>query len=102
MNKIDKGDLWKILVWEGQVVKSIKEKWDTGLNYNWHLAWTSIQNINYVVLITHLWTVTRMHKRIINFCTITSHKGEEIDWEGTIAVFEAVGSEIQSVYNYYI
>lgn len=42
-----------------------------------------------------------MHKRIINFCTITSHKGEEIDWEGTIAVFEAVGSEFQSVYNYY-
>jgi hypothetical protein len=42
-------------------------------------TWTSIQNINYLVLTAHFmdsdWT---LHKRIINFCTITSHKGEEI------------------------
>ncbi|KAK9902314.1 hypothetical protein M0R45_001735 [Rubus argutus] len=42
-------------------------------------TWTSIQNINYLVLTAHFmdsnWT---LHKRIINFCTITSHKGDAI------------------------
>ncbi|CAJ2643835.1 unnamed protein product [Trifolium pratense] len=42
-------------------------------------AWTSVQNINYMVLTAHFidenW---KMHKRILNFCPITSHKGEVI------------------------
>ncbi|KAJ9555764.1 hypothetical protein OSB04_010378 [Centaurea solstitialis] len=42
-------------------------------------TWTSIQNINYMVLTAHFldkdWI---LHKRIINFCTITSHKGDDI------------------------
>ena len=39
-------------------------------------AWTSVQNINYMVLTAHFidqdW---KLHKRILNFCPITSHKG---------------------------
>jgi hypothetical protein len=42
-------------------------------------TWTSIQNINYMVVTAHFidndWN---LHKRIINFCSITSHKGEDI------------------------
>ena len=42
-------------------------------------TWTSIQNINYMVVTAHFldhdWV---LHKRIINFCNITSHKGEDI------------------------
>lgn len=42
-------------------------------------TWTSIQNVNYMVLTAHFidgnWN---LHKRIINFCVITSHKGENI------------------------
>ena len=42
-------------------------------------TWTSIQNINYMVLTAHFidanWT---LHKRIINFCVIPNHKGSTI------------------------
>ncbi|KAL9678940.1 hypothetical protein QQ045_016792 [Rhodiola kirilowii] len=42
-------------------------------------TWTSIQNINYMVITAHFvddsWN---LHKRIINFTKITSHKGEDI------------------------
>ncbi|KZV30983.1 hypothetical protein F511_15873 [Dorcoceras hygrometricum] len=42
-------------------------------------TWTSIQNINYMVITTHFldddW---KFHKRIINFTKITSHKGDHI------------------------
>ncbi|KAM7500827.1 hypothetical protein LguiA_025241 [Lonicera macranthoides] len=42
-------------------------------------TWTSIQNINYMVVTAHFldyeWS---LHKRIINFIKITSHKGEDI------------------------
>ncbi|KZV39550.1 zinc finger BED domain-containing protein RICESLEEPER 2-like [Dorcoceras hygrometricum] len=42
-------------------------------------TWTSIQNINYMCLTAHFidknW---KLQKRIINFCPITSHKGEAI------------------------
>ncbi|WJX09507.1 cellulase [Trifolium repens] len=42
-------------------------------------TWTSVQNINYMVLTAHFidenW---KMHKRILNFCPITSHRGEVI------------------------
>ena len=42
-------------------------------------TWTSIQNINYMVITFHFkdsdW---KLHKRIINFTKITSHKGEDI------------------------
>lgn len=42
-------------------------------------TWTSIQKINYMCLTAHFidknW---KLHKRILNFCPITSHKGEGI------------------------
>lgn len=42
-------------------------------------CWTSLQNISYTRLITHFvdkeW---KLHKKIINFCVIPSHKGKEI------------------------
>ena len=42
-------------------------------------TWTSCQNVNYMVLTAHFidndW---KLHKRILNFCVITSHKGENI------------------------
>jgi hypothetical protein len=54
-------------------------------------TWTSVQNINYMVLTAHFidgdWT---MHKRILNFCVIANHQGNSIgklleacllDWE---------------------
>jgi hypothetical protein len=54
-------------------------------------TWTSLQQINYMVLTAHFvdndW---KLHKRILNFCPISSHKGEMIgkaiekcllDWE---------------------
>ncbi|XP_042449204.1 zinc finger BED domain-containing protein RICESLEEPER 2-like [Zingiber officinale] len=42
-------------------------------------TWTSIQNINYMVVTAHfLDSDWKLHKRIINFTKITSHHGEEI------------------------
>ena len=42
-------------------------------------TWTSIQNINYMVVTAHfLDSDWKLHKRIINFCSITSHKGDDI------------------------
>ncbi|KAL6532733.1 hypothetical protein OROGR_013693 [Orobanche gracilis] len=42
-------------------------------------TWTSIQNINYMVITAHfLDSDWKLHKRIINFTKITSHVGEEI------------------------
>ena len=45
-------------------------------------TWTSIQNVNYMVLIAHFvdrnW---KLHKRIINFSQIENHKGETIGKE---------------------
>lgn len=42
-------------------------------------TWTSIQNINYMVLTAHFidssWT---MHKRVLNFCVIPNHQGSTI------------------------
>ena len=42
-------------------------------------TWTSVQNINYMVVTAHFmdreW---KLHKRIINFIKITGHKGEDI------------------------
>ncbi|XP_062028733.1 zinc finger BED domain-containing protein RICESLEEPER 3-like [Rosa rugosa] len=42
-------------------------------------TWTSVQNINYMVLTAHFidhgW---QLHKRILNFCVISNHKGTTI------------------------
>ena len=42
-------------------------------------TWTSVQNINYMVLTAHFVDVDwKMHKRIINFCVIQNHQGPTI------------------------
>ena len=39
-------------------------------------TWTSIQNINYMVLTAHWFDcIFRIQKRILNFCQITNHNG---------------------------
>ncbi|KAL0536677.1 hypothetical protein IC582_025637 [Cucumis melo] len=42
-------------------------------------TWTSVQNINYMVLTAHFidddWN---LHKRILNFCQVANHKGDTI------------------------
>jgi len=42
-------------------------------------TWTSLQRINYMCVTAHFidndW---KLHKKIINFCTISSHKGDDI------------------------
>ena len=59
-------------------------------------TWTSLQRINYMCLTAHFIDKdSKLHKRIINFCPISSHKGDAIgktiekylcDW-GTDKVF---------------
>ncbi|XP_020426538.1 zinc finger BED domain-containing protein DAYSLEEPER [Prunus persica] len=42
-------------------------------------TWTSVQNVNYMVLTAHFVDSDyKMHKRILNFCVIDSHKWESI------------------------
>ncbi|XP_040361816.1 zinc finger BED domain-containing protein RICESLEEPER 2-like [Rosa chinensis] len=42
-------------------------------------TWTSVQNINYMVLTAHFIDVDwKMHKRVINFCVIQNHQGATI------------------------
>lgn len=42
-------------------------------------TWTSIQRINYMVITAHwIHKNLTLHKRIINFCPITSHRGEDL------------------------
>ncbi|PRQ53792.1 putative transcription factor/ chromatin remodeling BED-type(Zn) family [Rosa chinensis] len=42
-------------------------------------TWTSLQNINYMVLTAHFIDVDwKMHKRVINFCVIQNHQGATI------------------------
>ncbi|XP_024156187.1 zinc finger BED domain-containing protein RICESLEEPER 2-like [Rosa chinensis] len=75
-------------------------------------TWTSIQNINYMVVPAHfLDSDWKLHKRIINFCSITSHKGEDIgrvleqclrEWDinrvFTITVDNASANDLAVVY----
>ncbi|PON75796.1 Ribonuclease H-like domain containing protein [Parasponia andersonii] len=43
-------------------------------------TWTSIQNVNYIVLTIHfIDSEWKMQKKILNFCQIPNHKGETID-----------------------
>ncbi|VVA41719.1 PREDICTED: zinc finger BED domain-containing, partial [Prunus dulcis] len=42
-------------------------------------TWTSVQNINYMVLTAHFLDGDWMlHKRVLNFCVIQNHKGRTI------------------------
>lgn len=61
----------------------MKEDLKKNIKYRVSLStdtWSSVQNINYMVLTAHFvdddWT---MHKRILNFYPIPSHQGKEND-----------------------
>ena len=42
-------------------------------------TWTFIQNINYMIVTTHfIDSEWKLHRRILNFCQIATHKGETI------------------------
>ncbi|KAF7844380.1 zinc finger BED domain-containing protein RICESLEEPER 2-like [Senna tora] len=42
-------------------------------------CWTSVQNMNYLVLTTHFIDIDwKLHKRILNFCPMENHRGETI------------------------
>ncbi|XP_061993955.1 zinc finger BED domain-containing protein RICESLEEPER 2-like [Rosa rugosa] len=42
-------------------------------------TWTSVQNVNYMVLTAHFIDIDwKMHKRVINFCVIQNHQGATI------------------------
>ncbi|XP_031108405.1 zinc finger BED domain-containing protein RICESLEEPER 2-like [Ipomoea triloba] len=42
-------------------------------------SWTSLQRVNYMCLTLHyIDNEWKLHKRILNFCPISSHKGEDI------------------------
>ena len=73
--KVAKG-VWELFLMEKAKILSVIGDLRVSITTN---TWTSIQNINYMVVTAHFldndWT---LHKRIINFTKITSHKGEDI------------------------
>lgn len=45
-------------------------------------TWTSVQQLSYMCVAPHFFDNDWMlHKKIINFCTITSHKGDDLGKE---------------------
>lgn len=45
-------------------------------------SWSSMQLINYMCLTAHyIDSDWKLHNQIINFCTISSHKGKDIGWK---------------------
>ncbi|KAL9689123.1 hypothetical protein QQ045_033555 [Rhodiola kirilowii] len=73
--KVARG-VWELYMFEKGKIKSVICDKRVSITTN---TWTSIQNINYMVITAHFvddsWN---LHKRIINFTKITSHKGEDI------------------------
>ncbi|KAL9688096.1 hypothetical protein QQ045_032509 [Rhodiola kirilowii] len=68
--------VWDLYMPEKGKIKSVKCDKRVSITTD---TWTSIQNINYMVITAHFvddsWN---LHKRIINFTKITSRKGEDI------------------------
>ncbi|CAL2257257.1 unnamed protein product [Prunus armeniaca] len=73
--KVAKG-VWDLFLVEETKIMSIISYQRVSITTD---TWTSIQNINYMVVTAHFmdheW---KLHKRIINFIKITSHKGDDI------------------------
>lgn len=73
--KIAKG-LWELYDIKKATIKSVISETRVSITTD---TWTSIQNINYMVITAHFIDSNfTLHKRVINFTQITSHKGEEI------------------------
>ncbi|CAA0812038.1 Zinc finger BED domain-containing protein DAYSLEEPER [Striga hermonthica] len=69
-------DVWSLFCEEKEKIKSIIGDLRVSITTD---TWTSIQNINYMVVTAHfIDSDFNLHKRVLNFCKITSHKGEDI------------------------
>ncbi|CAA0813976.1 Unknown protein [Striga hermonthica] len=69
-------DMWSLFCEEKAKIKSIIGDLRVSITTD---TWTSIQNINYMVVTVHfIDSDFHLHKRVLNFCKITSHKGEDI------------------------
>ncbi|CAA0811078.1 Unknown protein [Striga hermonthica] len=69
-------DVWNLFCQEKAKIKSIIGDFRVSITTD---TWTSIQNINYMVVTAHFIDLDfHLHKRVLNFCKITSHKGEDI------------------------
>ncbi|CAA0824225.1 Unknown protein [Striga hermonthica] len=69
-------DVWSLFCEEKAKIKSIIGDLRVSITTD---TWTSIQNINYMVVTAHfIDSDFHLHKRVLNFCKITSHKGEDI------------------------
>ncbi|CAA0823703.1 Unknown protein [Striga hermonthica] len=69
-------DVWSLFCEEKEKIKSIIGDLRVSITTD---TWTSIQNINYMVVTAHfIDSDFTLHKRVLNFCKITSHKGEDI------------------------
>ncbi|CAA0839445.1 Unknown protein [Striga hermonthica] len=70
-------DVWSLFCEEKAKIKSIIGDLRVSITTD---TWTSIQNINYMVVTAHfIDSDFHLHKRVLNFCKITSHKGEDIE-----------------------
>ncbi|CAL9012946.1 unnamed protein product, partial [Prunus brigantina] len=73
--KVAKG-VWDLFVVEKTKIMSVISDERVSITTD---TWTSIQNINYMVVTAHFMDYEwKLHKRIINFIKITSHKGDDI------------------------
>lgn len=68
-------DIWELYESERITIKNILATYGQRVSLTTD-TWTSIQNINYMVLTAHFidddWV---LHKRILNFCVIPNHMG---------------------------
>lgn len=69
-------ECWSLYMNEKHKVKSMFHQSSQGVSLTTD-CWTSVQKLNYLCLTAHFidenW---KLHKRILNFCTIKNHKGE--------------------------
>lgn len=71
-------DIWELYESERITIKNILATYGQRVSLTTD-TWTSIQNINYMVLTAHFIDVDWvLHKRILNFCVIPNHMGKTI------------------------
>ncbi|CAH9070101.1 unnamed protein product [Cuscuta europaea] len=69
-------EVWDLFCEEKAKIKSVLGDLRVSITPD---TWTSIQNINYMVVTAHFIDMEfKLHKRVINFSKITSHKGDDI------------------------
>lgn len=72
-------DIYQLYLDEKMKLKDVLKQERVSLTSD---TWTSIQNINYMCITAH-WidSASKLQKRIIIFCQVTSHKGKAIGQE---------------------